>query len=102
MPGALVISVGGTPDPVVYALREASPEFVCFLVSQRSMDLLGEIKARVERRFDDYKVPIDDPDDLIECYQKAVECLRRTEARSWAPESIVVDYTGGTKTMTAA
>jgi CRISPR-associated protein (TIGR02710 family) len=102
MPGALVISVGGTPEPVVYTLRETSPEFTCFFVSQQSVDLIGEIKSRVGERFDDLKVLVDDKDDLIACYEKAVECLRRTEERGWKADSIIIDYTGGTKAMTAA
>ncbi|MGH7858835.1 MAG: TIGR02710 family CRISPR-associated CARF protein, partial [Candidatus Binatia bacterium] len=102
MPGALVISVGGTPEPVVYALRETAPDFVCFLASQKSVFVIGEIGSRAAGRFGDAETfLIDDPDDLVRCYEKAVECLRRTEARGWAPESIVVDYTGGTKSMTA-
>lgn len=102
MAKAMVVSVGGSDDPVVFSLQEEKPEFVCFLVSQRSIDLVGRIKERAKLAFDDLKVLAEDPDDIVACYEKAVECLRRAKDKGYTPDEIVVDFTSGTKPMTAA
>jgi CRISPR-associated protein (TIGR02710 family) len=102
MAGALVISVGGSPQPVIFSLRCHEPQFVCFLASQRSIDLIGDVKAAIGRALRDEKVLVDEPDDLVGCYEKAVECLTRTERAGFDADATVVDYTGGTKAMTAA
>jgi CRISPR-associated protein (TIGR02710 family) len=101
---AMIISIGGTPEPIVASLLEHKPDFVCFLVSQQSVDILGEVKNLArgkDFRFEDYKVICDDADDLVLCYERAVECTERINEKP-APHTVVVDYTGGTKTMTAA
>jgi CRISPR-associated protein (TIGR02710 family) len=101
---AMIISVGGTPEPIVASLLEHKPDFVCFLVSQQSVDILGEVKNITrgkDLRFEDYKVICDDADDLLHCYERAVECAMKIAERPSA-YTVVVDYTGGTKTMTAA
>jgi CRISPR-associated protein (TIGR02710 family) len=102
MPSALIISVGGSPEPLVFSIQERSPECVCFLVSQQSVDLVGEIKQRAARPFADYKVIVDDAEDLTACYQKALECFDWIENRLAPGTPKVVDVTGGTKAMTAA
>jgi CRISPR-associated protein (TIGR02710 family) len=102
MAQALIVSVGSTPAPVVVALREVAPSFVCFLASHQSIEKIPEIKREAGVDCTDEKVIVDDHEDLLGCYRKAVECLRRTQARGFSTRESVVDYTGGTKAMTAA
>ncbi len=102
---AMIISVGGTPEPVVYALLEHRPEYVCFFASQESLDNIGEIKRQVKAKgheLKDYKVICDDVENLIHCYEKALECTDKLTEQGVDPNKVVVDYTAGTKTMTAA
>lgn len=40
---ALIVSVGGSPAPVVKSLQVHSPDFVCFLTSQACVDLIPAI-----------------------------------------------------------
>src|SRR5439155_26842666 len=75
MPSALIVSVGGTPDPVAFTLREHRPDFVCFLASQRSVDLVGQIKSAASLPIQDEKVLVDDADDLLACYRAALDCV---------------------------
>ncbi len=103
--GIAVISVGGTTEPVVTSILTHQPDFVCFFASQQSLDTIGEIKRQIKEQglsIEDYKVVCDDVNDLVHCYQKAVECTERLCASRCDQSSVVVDYTGGTKTMTAA
>jgi len=39
---------------------------------------------------------------MFECYKKARCCVERAKKLGVAPENVIVDYTGGTKVMTAA
>jgi hypothetical protein len=102
---AMIISVGGTPEPLVKSILENKPDFVCFLASQQSLDLIGEVKRQIKEqkhKLKDHKVICEDINNLVHCYEKAVECAERVREVCADPEEVVVDYTGGTKTMTAA
>ncbi len=102
---AIIISVGGTSEPIVSSLLNHGPDYVCFFASQQSLDKIGEIKNQVKakgQKFKDYKVICDDAEDLIHCYEKALECTKKITEQGVDPHKVVVDYTGGTKTMTAA
>jgi CRISPR-associated protein (TIGR02710 family) len=102
----MIVSVGGTPDPLVKAILTHKPQFVCFFASQESLDLIGEIKRTVKcgghTPLQDYKVVCEDVGDIIHCYGKALECAEKLSQVCRNPEDVFVDYTGGTKTMTAA
>ncbi len=102
---AMIISVGGTPEPVITTLLTHRPEYVCFFVSHQSVDLIGAIKERTrqaELSFTDYKIITDDTDDLVLCYARARDCATRMTDWGIPADEVLVDYTGGTKTMTAA
>ena len=99
MATALIVSVGGSPQPIVFSIQRRSPERVCFFASQQSVDLIGEIKKSVPE-IRDHKVLVDDAEDLIHCYERALECF------DWVEQAIpgcdkIADVTGGTKAMTA-
>jgi len=98
---ALIISVGGSKEPLVCSIQRRSPDCVCFLASQESVDLIGEIKQEASCAVPDHKVLVDDAEDLSHCYEKALECF------DWVEQNLpgcakMADVTGGTKAMTAA
>lgn len=102
---ALLLSVGGTPEPLVKSIAHHRPEFVCFFASQgtnevsvRVRDLLGNAPGGV--RFETELV--DDENALLECLGKAEKAVGRIEGRGYAKDEVVVDYTGGTKNMSVA
>lgn len=102
---AMVVSVGGTPAPVLFSLNRSKPEYICFLVSRQTKKLLEEeILPKLDfkpRNYDWIVTP--NADLLSDCYlhltRKFPELLEKWEID---PEEICVDYTGGTKTMSAA
>jgi CRISPR-associated protein (TIGR02710 family) len=107
MSKALIVSVGGSPEPVITAIVHHKPAFVCFFASQQSVDSIGQIKQSVpgkwsEARYDDHKVIVDDPEEIEVCYKKALECFDEVEKRGFGSDQRVADVTGGTKAMTAA
>jgi CRISPR-associated protein (TIGR02710 family) len=101
MAGAMIVSVGGTPAPLVFSLQQGRPDFVCFFTSQASVDQVADVKRALDFSFSDEKVLTENPEDLIECYRKALDCVERVRRRCRL-EDTVVDYTGGTKVMSAA
>ncbi|MBX3230649.1 MAG: TIGR02710 family CRISPR-associated protein [Labilithrix sp.] len=106
----LICTVGGSPEPIVAALKQWRPVRVRFVHTPATKGKIAEIlpKAREEGvdldagRYDLLELP--DEQDFTSC----VEHLRALtdEVRAWAARGdgcqVVVDITGGTKCMTAA
>lgn len=107
MAKAMIISLGGSPEPIVKTILHHSPEYVCYFCSQGSVDKVSDVKKGVseqapELKITDHKVLVDDPDNLDECYAKAQKCREKLEEWQIDPKDVVVDYTGGTKNMSVA
>ena len=45
---AMIISVGGTPEPIIKSIAEYRPEFVSFFASQDTHDKVSEIKRGLQ------------------------------------------------------
>src|SRR5579884_915214 len=106
MPKVLIASLGGTPDPVVKSIETHKPDYLYFFSSQESNT---KEYPNVKKRLDELgmspkmeSVIVDDVNDLVHCYEKASELTHKIEKRGIPPEDVIVDYTGGTKTMSAA
>jgi len=123
----LLCTVGGSHQPIVTAIRELNPAFVCFFCTGRDQatgrpgsevqvtgkgniikadprdetPTLPNIPAQTglsEDRFEVRLVPPDDLDRAVSVMDEAIEDLMKR----FSDSRIVTDYTGGTKTMTAA
>lgn len=115
MPTLLAITVGGSCAPVVTAVRDYAPDFVCFFASagprgSRTMvdgkgNVCGEapsIVAQTGLRPEQYEVvELAEPDSLPDCYGAMRAAMGRLAADR-ADWRRLADYTGGTKTMSAA
>lgn len=104
---ALVVSVGGTLEPIVKSILEHKPKFICYICSQGTIDKIGEIKNEIkskapELEYTDYKIVVDDAQNLDDCYRKSMCCKDKLQEWGVAPEDTIVDYTGGTKNMSVA
>ncbi|MEJ5300476.1 MAG: TIGR02710 family CRISPR-associated CARF protein [Thermodesulforhabdaceae bacterium] len=122
----LILTVGGSCEPIVNAISKTSPDFVYFVCSSGSKGsrkvVDGKDKPCQEREKDGtvktmpsivdqaglqaekYEIiEIEDPDDFQMCYEKLLEVKSDIEKR-FADESlsVIANYTGGTKTMSAA
>jgi len=109
----LVLTVGGEIEPIVRSIVQNKPNFIHFLCSDDSENARGsyELVDRAEQNIvtrarvkqDQYEVHrIKDFDDLGECYVTAMKVIEGIWRRY--PESepkVIVDYTGGTKSMSA-
>ena len=105
MGGALLASLGGSPEPLVVSICTHRPEWVFFLASQASTVKLVDVMLQTKEKgcsFQQEMELVDDPADLVHCYERAVALVNRALAKGFRGDDIIVDYTGGTKTMTAA
>lgn len=102
---ALIISVGDNPESVVLTINRLQPECLCFFVSEDKKGTInGQIIPKITippKRWD--QITTSDPEDLKKCCASLVSGLQGLLSR-WGvePSQLTVDYTGGTKTMSAA
>ncbi|MBI4444692.1 MAG: TIGR02710 family CRISPR-associated protein [Acidobacteria bacterium] len=110
MPSTLLISVGGTPGPIIFSIRQHGAERVLFFTSPGSRRLVTDeiLPALLQDpgRLPDHEfIVTEDEQDLGETVftllREVPRALRRLGEREleW-PD--LVDYTAGTKTMSAA
>jgi CRISPR-associated protein (TIGR02710 family) len=100
---AVLISVGGTPDPILFILRREKPHYVWYFCSKGSRPQADDIQRQLDWH------PVHDFIELVRfeelgpCY-KALRIAIPELLRKWKvkPEEVLVDYTCGTKTMSAA
>lgn len=102
----LIVTVGGSPEPVIAVIKRHKPDrvfFLCSTASSKEVDgpgrQAGNIVAQCGLQENAYsKLEVGDPDDLAACLTSAAEAYDAADRDA----AIVADYTGGTKTMSAA
>lgn len=95
MSRAMLLTVGGSPEPLRKSIEEYSPDMVLFIVSQDSVMKLGDITENLSENPYSKSYIINDPNDLVEAYKKCKEAIE--DSRDYS--EFVIDYTGGTKSM---
>jgi CRISPR-associated protein (TIGR02710 family) len=102
---ALIISVGGSIEPIVVSIAEHQPSLVVFFASEETIESIGAIKARLQEQtiaIRNRNVMIADAENLETCYEKALECAEIAVDEGRSAADVVVAFTGGTKALTAA
>lgn len=107
----LIQSVGGTPDPIAFSIRSLEPACICFVHSAESKNQIGIALDAVRRAGG----PSIQPGQIrqfqvrdAQNFEETVRDLRRLAGlvREWCGRGeayeVVVDFTGGTKVMSAA
>jgi CRISPR-associated protein (TIGR02710 family) len=122
----LLCTVGGSHEPILTALRQTTPDFTCFICTDRDpatgrpgsdVQILGKgscIKAHPsddkptlsniptqaglrEGQYEVVHVPADDLDEVFSILRDTIQSL----GQRFPGARLLADYTGGTKTMTA-
>ena len=98
-----LVSVGGSPAPVLLTLRQHRPTHVWYFCSAGSRDVADEIHVQLDWHPDRDFIEIDRFEELGPCY-RALRAAIPALLGKWKvrPADVLVDYTGGTKTMSAA
>jgi hypothetical protein len=60
------------------------------LLEEQSSDTVFEVEL------------VDSENDLLECHEKSLKAVGRAQRRGFGKDSVVIDYTGGTKNMSVA
>lgn len=104
-PQALIVSVGGSPAPIIFSLNRRQPEYVIFFTSKASRKMVREnIEPALEFKPRDHDIVVTpDEEDLGASVAELLREIPRLLGDWDIPFSQVLgDYTGGTKTMSAA
>jgi len=100
---AMLVSVGGTESPILHVLRTYRPKHVWYFCSADSRTQAEKIQEQLDWHPAPRFIEVDRFEELGPCYgilrQKIRDILAETKV---PPEEVLVDYTGGTKTMSAA
>lgn len=102
MPKMMIMSLGGSPEPLQKSILEHKPDKIVFLASHDSILKAGEIVSVLTAKPSVETEITENPNIMFECYKAARKCVDRVRKAGTAPENVLVDYTGGTKVMTAA
>lgn len=123
MKKVLILTLGGSYEPIVKSIKDINPNYTLFLCSDDSPTVKGsytQLTDKVEKKNKDCttsflpNIPsqvnlkagtwditkIKYFDDLSACYQSSISAIKNVRER-FLPEEIIVDYTGGTKSMSA-
>lgn len=127
MTKVLIVTVGGSHQPIVTAISSLQPDRVIFICStgkkgsesqvinpetpcevRKGTEVIERLpniptQAKLGTRFEPNRdlIKIQEPDDLSECYQKAALGIQAIQ-KELPDAQIMADYTGGTKTMSVA
>ncbi len=100
---AALVSVGGSPAPVLHVLGQHQPAHVWYFCSAGSRANADAIQAQLDWHPAPRFIEVERFEELGPCYRelrrKIPEILAETKVD---PGEVLVDYTGGTKTMSAA
>lgn len=107
----LILTVGGSCEPLVNAIKIHRPDFVYFVCSPTSQIVVngpgklcqekGSVVSQTDLDPEHYKIwVLSDPDNFESCYQElkelAEDLKRNFDERG---RQVIANYTGGTKTM---
>ena len=101
-PKLVLMTLGGSPEPLKKSIEMYEPDQIFFLASHESVSLASDIFKALDFKPEAKYEITEDPNLMFECYKKARRCVDRDKKTGISPKDIMVDYTGGTKVMTAA
>lgn len=103
----LVLTVGGSPQPIISSITQSSPNKVVFLCSDDTPQIKGSyseieniLKSSGRDVSDSETAKIAGFDDFNDCYVTSLRTLERI-CNEYAGAQVIADYTGGTKSMAA-
>ncbi len=105
MSKVVIVSVGGSHEPIVHCLNQQKPPYVIYFTSPDSRKMVRQkIEPELTFTIKDLEfIVTPDPENLLE---SVAQIMRRLPSilDTWklTPKDLTGDYTGGTKTMSAA
>lgn len=94
----LILSVGTSYEPLVLNIALLNPKKILFLYTEKTEEILNKIVKFLKLEAADYQKSIVDATDSISVYQE----IKRAYISWDKPQKVYIDFTGGTKAMSAA
>ena len=95
----LVMSVGGSPEPLIYSIDKIKPDLVYFIHSQKTLAIVEEINNTTKHNYEYLTKQVENHESIEEAYEKSKNVLFELNKKGY--DEITIDFTGGTKPMTA-
>ncbi|MCD7866788.1 MAG: TIGR02710 family CRISPR-associated CARF protein [Clostridiales bacterium] len=94
----LILSVGTSYEPLILNIALLKPKRILFLYTPNTESVISKIVNYLNIQVTEYEKSIVDSIDSLSVYQKIKEAYIAWDR----PERVYIDFTGGTKTMSAA
>lgn len=98
----LLMTVGGSPEPLRHSLAHSRPEGVVFVASTATLPIVQDLVGRLPAGTWHETVFVRHHEDLLACLEASRAALALVLDRHANPHELLVDFTGGTKAMSAA
>ncbi|WP_295722772.1 TIGR02710 family CRISPR-associated CARF protein [uncultured Methanobrevibacter sp.] len=98
---ALILTTGGTVEPLVEAIKKLNPDYISFVHSEDTEKIALEVSSLFSHKYLSNEMEfynIDDPQEMHLVYNKVKEIISDLNSRDF---DIYLDFTGGTKSMVA-
>lgn len=92
----LILSVGGSPEPLIYSIKEFKPDIVCFIYTPQTKEECNLILNDSGFDGDVYYTEISNHESLDNSFIKSKELFSNFIDLKY---DVLVDFTGGTKPM---
>ncbi len=104
MPRGLIISLGtgpGVENAIAKSIRHANPTDLVFIASETSRATLERVSAVLGCSLEDAQCITADENDVEECYKATLNAIRLLQKKGLPASDIALDFTSGTKAMSA-
>ena len=96
---SLILSCGGSPEPLIFCINDYTPDFICFLCSNDSIDIANDIAKTCNLSDNQFTLKVvENHESLEDSFAKSREIINELKKEH---SSVHVDFTGGTKPMVA-
>ncbi|HXG22455.1 MAG TPA: TIGR02710 family CRISPR-associated CARF protein [Methylomirabilota bacterium] len=104
MPRGLIVSLGtgpGVENAIAKSIRHANPTDLMFIASETSLATLERVRTVLGRSLEDAERITADENDVEECYKATLNAIRLLQKKGLPASDIALDFTSGTKAMSA-
>ena len=98
---ALILTTGGTAEPLVEAIKKLNPDYISFVHSEDTEIIALDVSNSFSHKYLSNEMEfhnIDDPQEMHLVYDKVKEIIYDLKKKDF---DIYLDFTGGTKSMVA-
>lgn len=94
---SLILSCGGSPEPLIFCINDYKPDFTYFLCSNDSVDIAVDIAKNCNLSDNQFNCKVvKNHESLEDCFAKSREIIKELQKDY---DNVHIDFTGGTKPM---